>query len=265
MLVFIHINKTAGRTVRYILRSSYGVRHCEVEVRRRNGEKRSFSNADLQALRKLYPQLDSIAGHAVTGYVDLHANGTKLKYLTIVREPLKTCASRYQYNVQFRGRKDVTFEEWIQKEWTRNNQTRMISGNEDVNEAIRIINEKQIFTGLTERFDESMVMLKALMVGNLDLSYKRVNVAQSNNLAQALLTNEKTRQMLIEANQADLELYHYITQELYPSYQREYGPGLEAAVAEYQRTRRNTFNYWNLTMSRLKQYVVYKLALALAK
>ena len=31
VLVFIHINKTAGTTLRYILRSSYGTRHCDVE------------------------------------------------------------------------------------------------------------------------------------------------------------------------------------------------------------------------------------------
>jgi hypothetical protein len=31
MLVFIHINKSAGRTFTHMLRSSYGLRHCQVE------------------------------------------------------------------------------------------------------------------------------------------------------------------------------------------------------------------------------------------
>lgn len=264
MLVFIHINKTAGRTVRYILRSSFGVRHAEVEARRIDGKKQSFSSADLHSLRKLYPKLESIAGHSVTGNVNLQENGTHFGYFTFMREPLKTCASRFQYNVQYRGHKDLNFEEWIQKEWTRNNQTRMICGEVDVNQAIRNIQEKEIFVGLTERFDESMVILKGLMANQLDISYKHVNVAKSNNLAQELLANEQTRQLLIEANRVDLELYNYVIQELYPSYRREYGPRLEADVAEYQRTRHNTFNYWNLTMSRLKQYLVYKFALSLA-
>jgi hypothetical protein len=180
-----------------------------------------------------------------------------------MREPLKTCASRFQYNVQYRGHKDITFEEWIQKDWTRNNQTRMICGVADVHQAIRNIQEKGIFIGLTEQFDESMVMLKALMAHQLDISYKRVNVAKSNDLAKSLLADERTRQMLIEANQVDLELYNYVTQELYPSYRRQYGSRLETDVAEYQRTRHNSFNYWNLTMSRLKQYLVYKFALSL--
>ena len=103
-----------------------------------------------------------------------------------------------------------------------------------------------------------MVLLKALMANDLNISYRRVNVARSNTLAQSLLSTESTRQMLIEANQANLELYNCVSQELYPTYQREYGPSLEADVADYRRTRSNNFNYRNLTQSRLKQYLLYK-------
>jgi len=96
------------------------------------------------------------------------------------------------------------------------------------------------------------------MANNLNISYKPVNVARNNTLAQSLLSNESTRQMLIEANQADLELYKFVRQELYPMFQREYGPSLEADVAHYQQTRDNKFNYRNLTLSRLKQFMLYK-------
>jgi hypothetical protein len=258
MLVFIHINKTAGRTVRYILRSSFGFRHCEVEPWHAPWTEPPFSTHDLQRLRKLYPHLESIAGHRVTGYVDLQENGTELRYFTFMRDPLKTCASRFQYNVQYRGKKHLFFEEWIQRDWPRNHQTKMISGVADAAEAIRIIQAKHVFVGLTERFDESMVLLKALVANNLNISYRRVNVANSNTLAESLLSNESTRQMLIEANQADLELYKFIRQELYPTYQQEYGPSLKEDVARYQQTRDNNFNYWNLTLSRLKEYLIYK-------
>ena len=160
--------------------------------------------------------------------------------------------------MQYREKKALVFEEWIQKDWTRNHQTKMIAGVADVAEAVRILQAKQVFVGLTERFDESMVLLKALMANNLNISSKPVNVSRNNTLAESLLSNERTRQMLIEANQADLQLYNFVTQELYPTYQREYGPSLEADVADYQRTRRNNFNNWNLTLSRLKQYLLYK-------
>ena len=175
-----------------------------------------------------------------------------------MREPLKTCASRFQYNVQYRKKKDLVFEEWIQREWTRNHQTKMIAGVADVNKAIRIIKDKNIFVGLTERFDESMVLLKALVASNLNISYEPVNVARKNSLAEHLLTTESTRQMLIEANQADLELYKFVKEEIHPTFQREYGPNLEKDVVDYQRNRDANFNTRNLTLSRMKQYLVYK-------
>ncbi|HKZ80695.1 MAG TPA: hypothetical protein VJ124_20640 [Pyrinomonadaceae bacterium] len=265
MLVFIHINKTAGRTVRYILRSSFGVRHCEVEPWHAPWTGPPFSTHDLQRLRRLYPNLESIGGHRVTGYSDLQENGTEFKYFTFMRDPLKTCASRFQYNVQYRGKKGLVFEEWIQKDWTRNHQTKLIAGVPDVNEAIRLIQAKHIFVGLTERFDESMALLKALIANNLSISYKPVNVSRQNTVAEGLLSNERARQMLVEANQADLELYNFVRQELYPTFQREYGPSLEADVARYRQTRDNNFNYWNLTLSRLKQYMLYKPLLYLSR
>lgn len=257
MLVFIHINKTAGSTVRYILRSTFGVNHCEVEPWHAPWNDPPFSSDDLQRLRKLYPHLESIAGHRITGYVDLHENGTEFKYFSFMRDPLKTCASRFQYNIQYRKKKNLVFEEWIQKDWTRNHQTKMFAGTADVKKAIQIIKNKNIFIGLTEQFDESMMLLKALMAKNLNISYQPVNVARKNSIAQTLLSNEKTKQMLIEANQADLELYDFVKNELYPGFQREYGPKLEFDVANYH-NRDKIFNNRNITLSRIKQYLLYK-------
>jgi hypothetical protein len=257
MLVFIHINRTGGNTLSHILRSSYGLRHCQVEPWHDQWELPPFSSHDLQRLRRFYPNLKSIAGHRVAGHVDLQENGTEFRYFTLMRDPLKRCASRFQFNVE-RKKKDLVFEEWIQTDLPRNLATKWIAGVEDVAEAIRIIKAKNIFVGLTERFDESMVLLKALMANDLNISYKPVNMARRNTLAESLLSKESTRQMLIESQKADLELYNFVKQELYPTYQREYGPSLEADVAEYHQTRGNNFNYWNLTLCRLKHYMLYK-------
>ena len=259
MLVFIHMSKTAGTTVSYILRSSYGLRHCQVEPWHARWTGPDFSSHDLQRLRRFCPNLKSIAGHRITGYVNLQENGTEFRYFTFMRHPLERHASYFQFKVQERRLKEHVFEEWVvQREWPRNQQTKSIAGVADVAEAIRIIKEKNIFVGLAEPFDESMVMLKALMANDLNISYKRVNVARENTIKERLLSTESTRQMLIEANQADLELYNFVRQELYPTYQREYGPSLQADVARYRQTLSNTFNYWNLTLSGLKQYLLYK-------
>ena len=265
MLVFIHINKTAGSTVRYILRSTFGVNHCEVEPWHAPWIDPPFSSQDLQRLRKLYPHLESIAGHRITGYVDLQEDGIEFKYFSFMRDPLKTCASRFQYNIQYRKKKNLVFEEWIQKDWPRNHQTKTFAGTADVKKAIQTIKDKNIFIGLTERFDESMMLLKALKAKNLNISYQPVNVARKNSIAERLLSDESTRQMLIEANQADLELYDFVKKELYPSFQREYGPNLEKDVANYHNNRDKNFNGRNITLSRMKQYLIYKPLLYLSR
>ena len=265
MLVFIHINKTGGRTVRYILRSSFGPRHCEAEPWHARWTGLPFASRDLPRLRKLYPNLESIAGHRVRGFVDLNENGTEFRYFTFMREPLKTCASRFQYNVQYRGKKDLVFEEWIQKEWPRNHQTKMIAGTADADEAIRIIKEKPIFVGLTERFDESLLLLKRLTANDLNIYYERVNVARDNTLATKLLSTASTQQMLIDANQSDLALYNYVRTVVYTAQQREYGPSLEADVVNYQESSGSKFNSRNLTLSRMKQYMLYKPMLYLSR
>ena len=265
MLVFIHINKTAGRTVRYILRSSYGTRHCDVEPWGRRDGDLVFSTPDLRRLRRLYPNLASIAGHGVTGYADLEEPGTTFRYFTFLRDPLKLCASRFQYHVEARGKKRLVFERWIEQEWLRNAQTKRIGGTASAGDAIRVISAKDVFVGLTERFDESMLLLRTLRAGDLDLAYAPVNVARSNGIARELLADPRTRQALVDANRADLELYDHAVNELYPAVRREYGPTLDDDVADYRASRARHFNRTKLTASRLKQHGLYRPLLRLSR
>ena len=260
MLVFVHMHKTGGNTMSHILRSTYGTRHCQVEP----WTGPPFAAHDLRRVRRFFPKLKSIAGHRITGHVDLQENGSAFKYFTLMRNPLRLCASRFQYKVQV-SKKNIVFEEWIQQDWPRNHQTKWIAGVADVDEAIKIINKKNIIVGLTERFDESVMLFKALLANDLNISYRRVNVARKNIIKDRLLSNKRTLQMLIDSQQADLALYDFIRKELYPTYQREYGPSLEADVARYQQTRRDSFNYFNLTLCRLKHYLLYKPFLNLDK
>ena len=258
LLVFVHINKTAGTTVRYILRSSYGARHCDVEPWHGSWTDPPFSTPDLRRVRKIYPHLASIAGHRIFGHVDLEEPGTDIRYLTFLREPVAMCASRFQYQLDHRKKTHLIFEEWIQEDWVRNAQTQRIAGTSNVRDAISVIDRKAMFVGLTERFDESMVLLKALRAPELDIGYARVNVAKSSKLAKDLLSNAATRQMLVDANRADLELYEHVRRELYPALQRDYGSSLDEAVAEYQSASNKRFNRRNLARYGLRQHVLHK-------
>lgn len=264
MLVFVHLNKTAGSTVNQILRSSYGTQHCSVQPWHSEWGGAPFSKADLQRLRRLYPNLKSISGHRVVGYEDLAVNGAELKYFTVMRDPVKASASSFQHKKQISG-KPESFEEWIEKDWTRNRQTKMIAGVEDVNEAIRMIEKKEIFVGLTEHFDESMVLLKGLVAGELDIAYRRVNVAPSSSIAEDLLTTRRTREILEEAHQVDTELWNYVRREIFPTYREEYGSKYEETLDRFKQGQPGRFNEWNVAASRMKVHLLYRPLLFLSR
>jgi hypothetical protein len=258
LLVFVHINKTAGTTLRYILRSSYGPRHCDVEPWHGAWSDPPFSSEDLQRVRKLYPRLASIAGHRISGHIDLEEAGTDLRYITFLREPIALCASRFQYQLDYRKKQNLVFEEWIEKDWVRDAQTQRIGGTTDPNDAIAVIHRKAMFVGLTERFDESMVLLRALRAPDLDIRYAPVNVARSSDVAKSLLADRGTREMIVDANQADLELYEHVTRDVYPAQERAYGDSLPGSVAAFREETRKGYDRRNLALYGLKQRVLLK-------
>jgi hypothetical protein len=257
LLVFVHINKTAGTTMRFILRATYGARHCDVEPWHGAWSDPPFSADDLRRVGTIYPRLASIAGHRIFGYPDLGQPGTDLCYLTLLREPIALCASRFQYQHDYRGKRGLVFEEWIQRDWVGNAQTQRIAGSSNPEDAIAVIERKEMFVGLTERFDESIVMLKALRVPDLDIRYSPVNVAKSSSIAKDVLADPAKRQMIVEANEGDIALYRHVSDEIYPRLQREFGPSLEAAVADAAAAE-NTFNRTKLAACWLKSRIVHK-------
>lgn len=262
LLVHVHISRTGGSTLNHILRSSFGPRHCPVEPWDSRWGADPFTVSDLRRLRRLYPSLKSIAGHRVYGYVDLEDQGIGAAYFAMVRDPLRACASRFQHKVEKTGKDFSEFESWIQKEWVRNRHVRAISGTEDVSEAIRIIRQKGIFMGLTERYDESAILLKTLVAPDLNISYKPVNVARKRTVSQQLLSEPRYRDMIQEAQAADLELYRFVKEELWPEYEADY-PGELAADAASFAADRGDFDMMNIILSRAKAYSIYKPALFL--
>jgi hypothetical protein len=253
LLVFVHINKTAGTTLRFILRSSYGARHCDVEPWHGAWTDPPFSTADLKRVRKLYPRLASIAGHRVSGYVDLEEPGTDFRYLTFLREPVALCASRFQYQLDYRKKQNLEFEDWIEKDWVRNAQTQRIGGTTDPGDAISVLHRKEMFVGLTERFDESVVLLQALRAPDLDIAYAPENVAKKSEVAKRLLADAGTRRMIVDANEADLELYDHVVREVYPAQQAAYGDSLAGSVASFREDMGKGYDRRNLALYGVKQ------------
>ena len=218
MLAFIHIEKAAGQTFIRILENNFVYRHCRVAPLKKE-HKGVFQWADLQLLMKINPFLNALAGHSVVPYSDLSEYKSDIRYITILRDPVKRYISHYQYWVQVLN-KQISFEKFLSIEDLNNFQTKKIAGSADVSSAKKTVKEKIFLAGVVEEFDDFLVILKNKMApGSFDIRYKRRNVAKGNLIKKNIFERfDKYKENILSNNQLDQELYHYVKET---SFQKE--------------------------------------------
>ena len=214
MIGFVHIAKTAGTSVKFILRNSFGLGHCNLRTLRGDG---TAVDEDLDFAKKVYFNLRSVSGHTL---VDPTVNLSEpIRYFTFLRDPLKRTASHYQQYVRHGRRqgKDTDFETYIRAPRNQDRQVRKIAGTRDLEKAKQLIAERFFFVGLVERFEESVSVLARLCPYPLDVRYPRLKVTKVNTEKDQVLADPTTRAMLEEANQLDLALYEHVRDVVYPA------------------------------------------------
>ena len=257
LLAFIHVAKTGGQTVEQMLRSSYGIAHAEAVqwAPRPAADPRAvdyvvpkYTPDDLRRLQRLCPWLRSVGGHGIALWSNLQ-EVRPVRWFAFVREPLARGASHFQYHVQT-DRPDLAWADWVDWPVHRNHQLKMFSPTADAQDAIRRIEQQEVFVGLTERFDESLLVFRRLLRPDLDPAYVRTNTARGNDLARELLADPVKRGQLQEMYGAEQPLYDWVANELYPRYRKAYGSTLEADLEEFRRHRQRV-NRLNMALNRI--------------
>lgn len=225
MFAHIHIMKTAGQTVCDILRKSFGPNHCDL----RAGDLATL--ADLQFARRFYPNLQSLAGHAIRPRGDLLLV-PEIQFFTFLREPIARCLSHYQFERQRNGN-EIDFLPWLQR--NANYQTRILSGTDDPDLAITVLQEHVGFVGLLAEFEASLRMLNAWTSNRLDLNYDSRNIATDGSIKKRILANPEYVAALNEENVADQKLYEFVTQSVWPEQLARYQPSDEEADGDTPR------------------------------
>jgi len=113
--------------------------------------------ADLRRVRRAYRHLRGIAGHNVKPYSDLADAAPDLRYFTYLRDPVRRYLSHYLNRSGSHTR--AGFEQWAAAGWTHDWQTKMVAGEASAQKAIDLLASRVGFVGLTETFDESLLML----------------------------------------------------------------------------------------------------------
>jgi len=222
ILAFIHIEKAAGQTFIRILENNYVYRHCRVAPLKKehNGV---FQFNDLRLLLKLNPFICALAGHSIVPYSDLSSHGTKIRYVTILRDPVKRYISHYQYWVQAL-KKHISFEEFLSLEDINNFQIKKIAGTEDLAVAKSMLQEKIFLAGIVEEFEEFLIVLKNKLAPDpFDIAYERRNVAKTNMLRNHIYDRfEEYEQKILQNNHLDMQLYEYVKDELFIAEKERY-------------------------------------------
>jgi hypothetical protein len=219
LIAFVHIQKAAGTTLKFILKNSLGVRHSDVNPVAPPPD-RPFDTSDLAFVRSTNPWLCSISGHEIIE--PTRHLGDAVQPFTMLRDPVSRSLSHYQDKL-VRGRRRITFEQFVCDPANRNFQVRKIAGEEDLDKAVRLLRERYLFVGLAERFAESVRILQALCPYSLDIRYRPKNVAADRSISDALASEPDAIDRLNEANQLDQRLWDYVSDDLLPELAQKAG------------------------------------------
>ena len=236
ILAFVHIYKAAGTTLAHILRLNFFLTHLDVRVLCEDS-RGIFQSADMKKIMLINPFVRCISGHDIKPYSDLLDKFPGIRYITLLRDPIKRTLSQYQYNVEKLG-SNLSFDEHLRIPGENNTQTRWIAGSDDIDLAKKNIIKRFFLVGIVEEFDEFLILLrKKLEPLKFRPGYRTQNVAKKDSPIKADINRhfDAYREKIIRRNHLDIELYNYIKEEILPKEKKDYGPSFEFDVAQFKK------------------------------
>jgi hypothetical protein len=259
-VIFLHIGKTAGTTLRRILHRNFTrsatllvESPVDVPARLRREETIPAFAGLPESVRR---QARLIEGHTIFGLHEFVPRPSV--YITILRDPLALAVSQYSFvrrtpthwlhDTALR----MTFDEYLRSGVSLemdNSQTRALAGDhstpfgkcsdELLETAKRNLDSHFGVVGLTERFDESLVLLKRTF-GWSRLCYVPANVAPAQRRPPA---SDSALRMLRDLNRLDIQLWEFARDRFDRRIAED--PGFAPELRAFQR-RNRLFRPWGL-------------------
>ena len=246
-LIFLHVPKTGGRTLRATLRFKYPSETLIFYAMDKPLE--DFERIPVEERRRARV----VTGHFPYG---IHRHiPQRCEYVTMLREPISRMVSRWHatekrigrpghWSFDERGRSTMGFDEWLEAAGATvaNVQTRMIAGRprghvvdrDDLEQAKDNL-DRFLVVGLTERYDESFILMRRGLGWKLPL-YATRNVRKAAPASGAELPADAIERMRT-VNALDLELYAHAQDLLRERLGRE-GASLKRELAAFRALNR---------------------------
>lgn len=253
-IAFVHLMKTGGQTIRAILQKNFGPNHCDMLLME------EATPRDWRWVKTCYPFLRSVRGHCVLpGDNILEQYYPNSRYYTFLRDPIKRAISHYRFREQS-GDALAPLEDWL-KDYG-DYMCYRLAGERNASAAIEVI-EKQIeFVGLTERFDESLLLWRHWVgLAEADLNYQTVNKRKVSESEVKKDTAPKTIEMIREFHQEDQKLYDYVSETVFPQQIEKWGNQLDEELAQFERDQKQNPSNKNVRsqLGRLKRNCLYRI------
>lgn len=267
-LVFIHIPKAAGMTMRHVVaRQFIGQPQYMFSIQNTYTVERFLELPEEQRAALRY-----VGGHLKYG---LHRwIPAPVSYITMLRHPYDHLISYYHFFASKKRVKGRTFEEFIQQEHLHSYQLDYIVGYDDepgedgkwgsqrnrqlptaakLEIAERHLRQHFAAVGLVERFDESLlVMRQRLGWSNVHYIWKHYNTQRPRDAAQTAAYHA----LIDQYATPDLQLYR-LAERLFDEHVAAYRGDLAADLERYRRRGRLYTRAYNLTRG-IRESALYR-------
>lgn len=261
-LIFLHIPKAAGSTLHPVLERHYS--------------KRAYRTItvpeQLEAFKQL-PQTERRCTHLLKGHMPfgMHAYlEGRSRYITLLRHPAERVVSHYYYVKRRPGHylhhhleRGMGLAEFASAGLSGeldNGQVRLLSGHDQdipcgqctrdlLDTAQRNIEQHFAVAGLTERFDESLVLMAIELGWKWTPYYLNRNVTQDKPVAKQI--DPVALKAIEQANPLDFELYEWASRRFQSQVVRRQ-PEIDARVAQLHRANR-LYRPWGSLAESLKR------------